>query len=74
MRSEQPDNVIAVVHKAVQARREAEARNVAQELIQTYIGPDLRVVSVQHFHSALIQALKDARLKGQDDCDVLTLS
>jgi hypothetical protein len=74
MRSEQSETVTGLVHQAVQARREADARQVANGLIQGHIGPDHKVTDMQNFHSALVQALKAARMKGQDDCGVLTLS
>ena len=74
MRTQETETVTKLVHEAVQARQDAEPRQVAHRLIQGYIGPDHKVVDIQNFHSALVQALKAARMRGQDDCDVLTLT
>lgn len=74
MRSDQSQSLAGVVNEAVQNIRDAEARSVAHSLIQDYVGRDHRVLNLPSFHSALVQALKDARLKGQDDCGVQTLS
>jgi hypothetical protein len=74
MRSEHTETVTGLVNQAVQARRDAEARRIALGLIQDYISPDYKVTDMQSFHSALVQALKAARIQGQDDCDVLTLT
>jgi hypothetical protein len=73
MRSDQSETVTQLAHEAVQSLREVDAQRAAQGLIQSYIGADSKVISMPHFQSALVQALKEARLKGQDDCDVLTL-
>ena len=40
---------------------DAKARAKAHALIQGYIGPDHKVRDMRAFHSALVQALKDAR-------------
>ncbi len=49
---------------------------MAHVLIQGYLGPDHRVINMQSFYGALVQALRAARMQGQDDCsgDVLTLT
>jgi hypothetical protein len=75
MRTDQSDNLTSLVHRAVQARRDAEAGHVVDSLIRDYIGPDQKVMSVSNFRSALVQALKAARIKGEDDAgDILTLT
>jgi hypothetical protein len=74
MRSDQAE-AVQLVHRAVQARREAVARRVAKGLIQSYVGPDHKIMNMESFYSALIQALKVARMRGEDDAgDVLTLT
>ena len=45
----------------------AEADRMATTLIQGYIGPDHKVMSMPNFHSALAQALRQARERGQLD-------
>ena len=59
--------------EAIEAQRVSEAWQVARGLIQGHLGPDHKIMNVQGFHSALVQALKAARMQGQDDGDVLTL-
>ena len=74
MRSE-GETVVQLVNKAVQSRRAAEARQVANRLIQEHVDPDHRVADVQHFSLALVQALRAARIQGEDDAgDILTLT
>lgn len=74
MRSE-GETVVSVVHQAVQSRREAEARQAASRLIQEHVGPDQRIGNLQNFSSALVQALRAARMRGEDDAgDILTLT
>jgi hypothetical protein len=51
-----------------EARIDAEARATAHGLIQGYLGPDHKVISMGDFYSALVQALKQAREQGQADC------
>jgi hypothetical protein len=48
-------------------RIKAEATKTATALIKGYIGPDHRVLSMPNFHSALAQALRQAREQGQLD-------
>lgn len=77
MRNDQAEMVAQLVreNEAVEAHREAEARQVARGLIQGYVGPDNKVMNMQSFYSALVQALRAARMQGQDDTgDVLTLT
>ena len=78
MRNHQAEEVTRLIrqHEAIEAQREAEARQMAHGLIQGYMGPDHRVLNMQSFYGALVQALKAARMQGQDDCsgDVLTLT
>lgn len=51
----------------LQARMDADAKATAHALIQGYLGPDHRVIAMNNFFSALVQALKTARQKGQED-------
>ena len=44
-----------------------EAAKMATALIQSYIDPDHKVLSMPNFHSALAQALRQAREQGQLD-------
>jgi hypothetical protein len=75
MRNDQAEEVIRLIrlNEAIEAKRDAEAWQVARGLIQGYLGPDHRVINLLGFHSALAQALRAARMQGQDDGDVLTL-
>lgn len=52
----------------LEARMDTEARATAHALIQGYLGPDHRVISIPDFYSALVQALKAARHQGHADC------
>ena len=73
--NDQTQTVTQLVHQAVQARREAEARQMANRLIQGYVDPDHKVMNMQSFYSTIVQALKAARIRGEDDSgDVLTLT
>jgi len=60
---------------AFQERLKSEADRTATALIQGYIGPDHKVLSMPNFYSALAQALREAREQGQIDrgSDTLTL-
>ncbi|MGA9442544.1 MAG: hypothetical protein WBV18_03865 [Methyloceanibacter sp.] len=52
---------------------DAKARRTAQGLIQGYIGPDHKVLDMKVFHSALVQALREAQRKADADiAQVLT--
>jgi hypothetical protein len=43
--------------------------------MRDYIGSDQKVMSLPNFRAALVQALKAARIKGEDDAgDILTLT
>ena len=42
---------------------DAKARETAHGLIQGYIGPDHKVINMQAFYSALVQALRSASEK-----------
>jgi hypothetical protein len=44
-----------------------EAQQIAHGLIQGYIGPDHRVMDMQSFYGALVQALQEAHVKGWQD-------
>jgi len=53
--------------EALQDRIDVEARATAHALIQSYIGPDHKVLNMQNFYSALVQALKAARAQWHTD-------
>jgi hypothetical protein len=74
MRSDQFESTTPVVLDAVVSIRDSQARGVARGLIQSHIGPDNKVIDMPSFNTALVRALKDARMQGQDDCGVLTLT
>ena len=44
---------------------------IAHGLIQDYLGPDHRVIDMERFVIALMQALYDAYAQGWKDCDQL---
>ena len=44
-----------------------DAQQIAQGLIQGYIGPDDRVLDMQNFYRALMQALQAAHHQGWND-------
>ncbi len=71
------EEVTDLVEKEVafQERMKADADRTANALIQSYLGPDHKVLNMASFHSALSQALKDAREQGHVDRsgDTLTL-
>jgi hypothetical protein len=66
MRNHQSEEVSRLIrqHEAIEAQREAEARQVAHVLIQGYMGPDHKVINMQSFYGALVQALRAARMQG----------
>jgi hypothetical protein len=79
MRNDQAEAVTRLVreHEALEEQIEAEARATAQGIIQSYIGPDHRVIKMQDFYGGLVYALKTAREQGHADNaggDVLTLT
>jgi hypothetical protein len=45
-----------------------DARQIAHDLIQRYIGPDYKVMDMQSFYEALVQALQEAHQQGWTDC------
>lgn len=78
MRSKQSEVVsrLAREREAMEARREAEARATAQDLIELHVGPDDRIADVEIFYAALVQAIRAARWQGKTDRsreDVLSL-
>ena len=78
MRTDRAEQVAQLIrqHQAVEAEREAEARQMAHVLIQNHLGPDHKVRDMMSFYCALVQALQAARAKGQADLsdEVLTLT
>ena len=46
-----------------------KARETAHALIQGYIGMDHRVINMNAFYSALVQALRDAGADALENCD-----
>jgi hypothetical protein len=44
-----------------------DAKQIANGLIQSYIGPDSRVVDMPSFYGALVQALQAAHQQGWKD-------
>jgi hypothetical protein len=44
-----------------------DAKQIANGLIQSYIGPDTRVVDMSSFYGALVQALQAAHQQGWKD-------
>jgi hypothetical protein len=45
-----------------------DARQIAHDLIQGYIGPDHRVMDMTRFYEALVKALQEAHRQGWKDC------
>ena len=79
MRNDQAEAVTRLVRdqEALEARIEAEARATAHGIIQSYIGPDHKVIKMQDLYGGLVYALKTARERGHADNadgDVLTLT
>ena len=66
---DQGESVIRMVEEqvALDARMEAEAREIAHGLIHGYLGPDDKVLDMPTFYSALVHAIKAAREQGQVD-------
>ena len=73
---EPSEEVARRVHAEVafQERIKAEAARTATARIQGYIGSDHKVMSMPNFHSALAQALEQAREQGQIDHSHATLT
>ena len=61
-------------HEALEARIEAAARATAHDIIQSYLGPDHKVIKMQDFYGALVYALKRREQGHAEDGDVLTLT
>jgi hypothetical protein len=68
MKSQQQE-VTDLVEKEVafMERMKADADKTATALIQSYLGPDHKVIDMAKFHSGLSQALREAREQGQVD-------
>ena len=78
MRNQPSEMVSRLVREreAMEARREAEARATAHDLIHIHVGPDDRIGDVETFYAALVQAIWSARWQGETDRsreDVLSL-
>lgn len=78
MRNQPSERVSRLVREqeAMEARREAEARATAHDLIQLHVGPGDRIADVETFYAALVQAIRAARWQGKTDRsreDVLSL-
>jgi len=75
--SKHAEDVTAFVEKeaAFQEKMKSDASRTASALIESYLGPDHKVINMPNFHSALSQALKDAREQGHVDSrdEALTL-
>jgi hypothetical protein len=74
---DQAEEVTNIVEREVafQERMKADADKTATALIQSYLGPDHKVIDMTKFHSGLSQAIREAREQGQVDKagDVVTL-
>jgi hypothetical protein len=66
---DQAEEVTDLVEKEVAfvERMKADADKTATSLIQSYLGPDHKVIDLGRFHSGLSQALRQAREQGQFD-------
>jgi hypothetical protein len=66
---EQAEEVARIVKAEAdfQERMRAETSKMATALIQGYLGPDHKILDMPTFHSALSQALRQAREQGQVD-------
>jgi hypothetical protein len=45
-----------------------DARQIAHDLIQRYIGPDNKIMDMRSFYEALVQTLQEAHQQGWKDC------
>jgi len=63
MRDDQSEPVMrmAMEQDSLEGRIEAQARETALGLIQSYFGPDQKVTNMRSFYYALVHALKAAR-------------
>jgi hypothetical protein len=57
--------------KGVSAMTDYEAEQIAHGLIQGYLGPDHKVIDMQSFYRALLEALLSAHHQGWQDCAAL---
>ena len=48
-----------------------EAEQIAHGLIQSYLGPDHKVIDIQSFYRALVEALLQAHHQGWQECAAL---
>jgi len=79
MRNDQAETLMRLVRdqEALEIQRGAEARAIAHGLIQNHVGRGRRVIDIQEFYAAIVQALMTARARAQADCsgeEVLTLN
>jgi len=59
---------IVRAQESLELERQAELRATAHALIQAHVGWNRKVVSVQRFYSAIVDALLQARSRAQADC------
>ena len=59
---------IVRVQESHELERQAELRATAHALIQAHVGWNRKVVSVERFYSAIVDALLQARSRAQADC------
>jgi hypothetical protein len=57
--------------KGVSAMTDHEAEQIAHGLIQSYLGPDHKVIDMQSFYRALVEALLSAHHQGWQQCAAL---
>jgi hypothetical protein len=59
---------IVKAQESLELERQAELRATAHALIQAHVGWNRKVVSVERFYSAIVDALLQARSRAQADC------
>ena len=59
---------IVRTQESLELERQAELRATAHALIQAHVGWSRKVVSVDRFYSAIVDALLQARSRAQADC------
>jgi hypothetical protein len=59
---------IVRAQESLELERQAELRAIAHALIQTHVGWNRKVISVERFYSAIVDALLKARSRTQADC------
>jgi len=66
----QPETLTKIVRarESLELVRQAELRAIAHALIQAHVGWNRKVVSVERFYSAIVDALLQARSRAQADC------